>query len=147
MKTVLFVLVLLISGLGFAQDDTATDTVQVNQPVPVPQIVVKVPFGKLTTFGDMGVKITKITDSRCPANVTCIWAGNVILDYEVYKDGKFVDTRKITIESNEADRTMLDTAAQQLKAYSVAPYPKTSMGKIPQEDYVINMVWELNRND
>ena len=142
MKKLLFVLGLLVSGLGYAQDETAKDTVQVDQPVQVPQIVVKVPYGKLTTFGDMGIKITKITDSRCPANVNCIWAGNVILDYDVYKNRKFLETRKITIGANKNDRTLLATAAEQLNAYSVVPYPKTSLGKIPQEDYVINMVWE-----
>ncbi|MFD2825236.1 hypothetical protein ACFSYG_02030 [Leeuwenhoekiella polynyae] len=94
----------------------------------------------------MGVKITKIIDSRCPSNVTCIWAGNVIVDYEVYKDGNFLETRKITIENNSEDRTMID-AAQQLKAYSVAPYPRTSMRKIPQEDYVVNLVWERIQKD
>ena len=141
MKKLLFILGLLVSGLGFAQDETAKDTVQVDQPVEVPQIVVKVPYDKLTTFGDLAIKITKVTDSRCPADVNCIWAGNVILDYEVYKDGKFVDTRKITLGSDQAARMLWGSAVEQLKAYSVAPYPKAS-GKIDQKDYVINMVWK-----
>ena len=142
MKKVLFVLGLLVSGLGYAQELKVSDSVEVNQPVQVPQIVVKVPFGKLTSFGDKSIKIIKVTDSRCPSNVNCIWAGNVILDFEMYEDGKYVDTRRITIGSDQNDRMLFDSAAQRLKAYSVLPYPKTALGKIPQEDYVINLVWQ-----
>lgn len=139
------VLFLWVFSFGL-ESQAQTGTLEVDEPVHVPQIVIKLPFGKLITFGDMGVKITKIIDSRCPSNVTCIWAGNVIVDYEVYKDGNFLETRKMTIENNREDRTMID-AAQQLKAYSVAPYPRTSMRKIPQEDYVVNLVWERIQKD
>lgn len=149
MKKVLFVLGLLASGLGFAQDSTEQDTVQDTQPVHVPQIVVKVPYGELTSFGDMGIKIVKVTDSRCPSNVTCIWAGNVVLDYELYEKGKFVETRKLTVGGSAAESSNLffKNVAQELLAYSVAPYPKTSLSKIPQEEYVINVRWnQLQEN-
>ena len=108
------VLFLWVFSFGL-ESQAQTGTLEVDEPVHVPQIVIKLPFGKLITFGDMGVKITKIIDSRCPSNVTCIWAGNVIVDYEVYKDGNFLETRKMTIENNSEDRTMID-AAEQLKA-------------------------------
>ena len=139
------VLFLWVFSFGL-ESQAQTGTLEVDEPVHVPQIVIKLPFGKLITFGDMGVKITKIIDSRCPSNVTCIWAGNVIVDYEVYKDGNFLETRKMTIENNSEDRTMID-AAEQLKAYSVAPYPRPSMRKIPQVDYVVNLVWERIQKD
>ncbi|PHQ30880.1 hypothetical protein [Leeuwenhoekiella nanhaiensis] len=146
MKKLLFILGLLVSGLGFAQDETAKDTVQVDQPVEVPQIVVKVPYGKLTTFGDLAIKIIKVTDSRCPADVNCIWAGNVILDYEVYKDGKFLETKKLTLGGGNEDSTLFKSDLNWLKAYSVAPYPKAS-AKIDQKDYVIKMLWEQLTED
>ena len=139
MKKLLFALGLLVSGFGFAQEITVRDTAQVDQPVQVPQIVVKVPFGKLTTFGDTGIKITNITDSRCPSNVTCIWAGNVVVDYTVYKNGKFVETKKLTLAGGDQP-TFFKSDLNWLKAYSVVPYPKTSAG-INQGDYVISMIW------
>ncbi len=145
---VMYLFLILLAPLSVAQGQiNVKDSAQIRQPVEVPQIVVKVPYGKLTSFGDIGIKIVKVIDSRCPTNVTCIWAGNVVLNYEVYKNGKFLETKKLILGGGKDvadDRLLFKTELNQLKAHSVVPYPKASFGKTPQEDYVINMIWKPN---
>ena len=143
MRNVLFYFVSLFSLSIFAQTNPASsDTLSTKQPVSVPQIVVKVAFGKLTSFGDTALKVNKIIDSRCPSDVTCIWAGNVVVEYSVYKDGKFSENCTMTLGASEKDEFLLNTVNSTLKAYSVIPYPKSSDRKINQEDYIFNVVWQ-----
>ena len=40
-----------------------------------------------------------ISDSRCPADVTCVWGGEVQLVVSVYKDKKLVEDMPLTIRS------------------------------------------------
>jgi len=40
-----------------------------------------------------------ISDSRCPADVTCVWGGEVQLVVSVYKDKKQVEDMPLTIRS------------------------------------------------
>ena len=40
-----------------------------------------------------------ISDSRCPADVTCVWGGEVQLVVSVYKDKKLAEAMPLTIRS------------------------------------------------
>ena len=51
---------------------------------------------------DYEMKITKIiSDSRCPEGVTCVWAGEVQLELEIYKNQKIEDKRAAKKEMGE----------------------------------------------
>ncbi|RXG19130.1 hypothetical protein DSM03_101500 [Leeuwenhoekiella aestuarii] len=139
MKKLLFVLGLLVLMPGFAQEESVKDTLQVDQPVHLPQILIKVPFGKRVAFGDVELEINEIIDSRCPKNVTCVWAGEVIVKASIYRDGKFIEERTLNMDANNS--AFLSSEKKEMFEYSVLPYPDISKGKIKQEDYVLNVVW------
>lgn len=55
----------------------------------------------LTKVGnDYEMKISKIiSDSRCPEGVSCIWAGEVQLELEIYKNQKLEKSETLSINS------------------------------------------------
>jgi hypothetical protein len=55
----------------------------------------------LTNVGnDYEMKISKIiSDSRCPEGVSCIWAGEVQLELEIYKNQKLEKSETLSINS------------------------------------------------
>lgn len=53
---------------------------------------------KVKVGNDYEIKILKIiSDSRCPEGVNCVWAGEVQLELEIYKNQKFEKTKIISI--------------------------------------------------
>lgn len=56
-------------------------------PVPVSDGYVK--LGERVTVGPVDVRADKVTeDSRCPAKVQCVWAGQVTVAVTVWQGGK-----------------------------------------------------------
>ena len=142
MKTFVFILISVISFTVSAQISIKKqDSIVAEEPVKVPQIVVKVPFGERVAFGDVEIELTKVIDSRCPKNTTCVWAGEVVVEASIFKDGKPIETRKVNL--NSPAKTLFNSSAQELMGHSVSPYPDVSQPKIKQEDYVLNVVWSL----
>ncbi|RXG24164.1 hypothetical protein SAMN02745246_03748 [Leeuwenhoekiella marinoflava DSM 3653] len=134
---VLFLLILSISVYG-QNNSTPGDSTAVTEPVAVPQLVIKVPFGKRVAFGDVELEINEIIDSRCPKNVTCVWAGEVIVKASIYIDGKFIEERTLNLDANNS--AFLSSEKEEMFKYSVLPYPDVTKDKIKQEDYVLNVV-------
>jgi len=53
---------------------------------------------KVNVANDYEMKISKIiSDSRCPENVTCVWAGEVQLEVEIYKKQKLEKSETLSI--------------------------------------------------
>ncbi|MGO4912540.1 hypothetical protein [Leeuwenhoekiella sp. W20_SRS_FM14] len=145
MKKLALILFSLFSVVSTAQTIViSNDSISAKKQAPEPHFVVLVPFGKLTSFGDVAIKVTKVVDSRCPSDVICVWAGNVGVEYSVYRDGKFVEDCKATLGAKEEFVSLLDTAGTSLAALSVHPYPKISQESISQKDYIIKVVWKQN---
>lgn len=138
----LFVFFLSILNLSVCAQDNIKpkDSSVVTEPVAVPQIVIKVPFGKRVTFGDVEVKLTRVIDSRCPQNTNCVWAGEVVVEASIFKNGKQIETRKLNL--NSPAKTLFNSSDQELMGYSVLPYPDVTKPKTKQEDYVLNVVWK-----
>ena len=69
-----------------------TRSTPVLQPTPVPPTPgshrVEIGLGGSVELPDLGIVISfdrVVEDSRCPANVVCIWAGQVVIDATVTK--------------------------------------------------------------
>ena len=80
-----------------------------------------------------------LNDSRCPKGVTCIWAGEVSVTIEVYKDKKLVEERDITF--NAANRIenikwFENYLPKKIKGIGVMPYPKEGVEVKPKKQYV-----------
>ncbi len=82
-------------------------------------------------------------DSRCPEDVTCIWAGEVSATIEVYKDQKLVEEKDITFNGAtrvENTKWFEKYVPKKIKGIGVAPYPKQGRILKPKEQY-INIVF------
>lgn len=79
MKNSLLAIIILFSTFAFGQEDSAE----------TPKIGVKVPQGETVIIKGVSIKFLEvIEDSRCPKDVTCIWAGRAIVKVEVIANGK-----------------------------------------------------------
>jgi hypothetical protein len=125
MKKSFLLVFLLVSALGFSQDE----------PVEVPMIVTKVPLGEMVQFENATVKFIKvIEDSRCPKDVTCIWAGQAKVLVEVIENGKASKEVELLFDGKKIN--MLSTSeGYALRGMSLSPYPVSeTVGKM---DYVL----------
>lgn len=101
--------------------------VQTNEPAPLPVRVedLQTKVGE-TAYGNTDISITPlkiIEDSRCPANVNCIWAGRIIVkakiaEGEVGKEYSFTEGEKLSTDFGEitmTEVTPVPLAGQQIK--------------------------------
>jgi hypothetical protein len=136
MKNFLFSLVLIATlSVACNKSDQDDKVVQLNEPFT---LVVN-QTAELATDG-MKITLLEITeDSRCPSTVVCIWAGRVVAEFKVEKDGETVI--KSLTDNPENDPTLSSefTAFGHLvKLDEVTPYPETT-NAIPQKDYVVKI--------
>ena len=81
-------------------------------------------------------------DSRCPEDVTCIWAGEVTAVVSVYKDSKLIEDSTLVFSmKNEEDNkkwlaTYLSEKQKKIKSIRVLPYPKEGSKINPKEYYL-----------
>lgn len=81
-------------------------------------------------------------DSRCPEDVTCIWAGEVTAVVSVYKDSKLIEDSTLVFSmKNEEDNkkwlaTYLSEKQKKIKSIRVLPYPKEGKKIKPEEYYL-----------
>ena len=87
------------------------------------------------------MKITKIEDSRCPKNVTCVWMGSV----KVYLKISDANASKDTVLEFLADNSKPATTTVELgnqkytvEILNVLPYPE-STGEIKLTDYKVSL--------
>jgi hypothetical protein len=88
-----------------------------------------------TIENGLKVSVESISDSRCPTNVQCIWAGEAGVNLNIKSRQ---DSTKIILKISPAKNSQPDTLAFSLNQtayqailYSVNPYPDTSK---PQGD-------------
>ncbi len=137
MKQILFITALLIVTFGFAQD--STDVTKVTPP----KVVTKLHFGTSVQFEDVRLKFVEVVqDSRCPKAVQCIWAGEVIVLVDVFKNVNKVEQKKLTINPSfslqEQLGNLFSSEALSISGISVMPYPVVN-NKTPMEDYYIQL--------
>ncbi|WP_452232882.1 hypothetical protein [Lacinutrix sp. MEBiC02595] len=137
MKHLLFIFLLLVTSSGFAQD-SIVETI-----VTPPKIVTKLHFGSSVQFADVRLKFVEVVqDSRCPKAVQCIWAGEVIVLVDVFKNGNKIAQKKLTINptfsSQEQLGNLFSSEELDVSGFNVLPYP-VSGDKIPMEEYYIQL--------
>ena len=78
-------------------------------------------------------------DSRCPKGVTCIWAGEVSVVVEVYKDKKFLEEKTLTFNSKNKEENFNWFATyfpKKIQSLGVLPYPKEGQIVKPKKQYI-----------
>lgn len=101
--------------------------------------------GELLQFGDKSIKFLEvISDSRCPKEVTCVWAGEAKLLVGVFQNGKLIKEMVVSSSpSNGSHNIPLNFSSEGI-AYSISglelyPYPTTS-AKIPEGEYSLKIL-------
>lgn len=136
MKIYILVVLVFISGNLFSQDSTDTK-------VETPKIVTNLLFGKTYNSEEIQIKFVDVlTDSRCPKDVTCVWAGEVVILVEIKKDDASVEQRNLTFQPgkgvNKEHMLLFSSENMKITAYKVMPYPDTK-DKIKKENYYLQL--------
>ena len=82
-------------------------------------------------------------DSRCPQGVECIWAGEVSVIVEIYKDKKLVEEKTLTFNSKnreENNKWFENYFSKKIKMVSIMPIRKDGEQVNPKK-YFINVVF------
>lgn len=139
MKSFLTTLCLIITMTGFAQNKEEDKK---EEKVKTPKIVSLLLKGKSINEDNIEVKfIEVIEDSRCPKDVTCVWAGEVKIKVEVtnHNESKPQPKERVLILSPSADfddlfGNIFHADGFNITAINVKPYPVSNQ-KIKPEEY------------
>jgi len=135
MKRSILLLVIFITSFSFSQDSIKI------RKVGTPIITSKVYLGKSIVVENFKIEFTEvIQDSRCPKGVNCVWAGEVVILVDLYKDGKKLERKKITlspkIELQKRIGNLFFSEKLSLTALNVLPHPNAK-AKIQSSDYYL----------
>jgi hypothetical protein len=83
--------------------------------------------GRTINIGDEGlvIELTSIEDSRCPANVVCVWAGQAAVNVSATMQGKFLGEQKIILEPQQSSSASTNIGDFIVTFVSLEPYPGT----------------------
>jgi hypothetical protein len=104
-----------------------------------PGVAFSLPIGKTAAINGNGTRLTfrlVREDSRCPTDVTCIWAGDAKIDVTISRNGSSDDTRilSLTPPNNEVSSGDL-----QIRFVGLTPIPRQADGNAPRA-YVAQLV-------
>ena len=99
--------------------------------------------GEQLEFGDKSIRFKEvISDSRCPKDVTCIWAGEAKVLIEIFEKGKLINEKLVVINPDIIDEIPLQFSAGDgifsISSFRLFPYP-CSASKKNTMDYTLEM--------
>jgi len=130
MYKIITALFISLSTIAYSQD----------APVEAPRIAIKAPLGEAITIDNVSIKLLEVLeDSRCPSDVTCIWAGQAKVKVEVNVDGKGSFTKELLFTSKiggqGVQKTLFTNEEFFIEGMSLSPYPTSAtQGKL---EYVL----------
>ncbi|HLW31671.1 MAG TPA: hypothetical protein VKX40_05385 [Aequorivita sp.] len=132
MKNSLLAIIILFSSFAFGQEESGE----------TPKIGVKVSKGETVVLKGISIKFLEVTeDSRCPKDVTCIWAGRAIVKVEVSANGKKEIKTLIFGEvrpGEEANTNLYNSKDFAINGLTLNPYPVSdSAGKVAKHTLLI----------
>lgn len=123
------------------RNSTDDDGEFVNANLGVPFRLAAGQTGQLEGFG-MEIAFMHVNaDSRCPSDVQCIWAGQVVLAMEFKQGGELIDEFELVFGDlrEEGDSPGWEHDGFVIMLMDVSPYPESTEA-IEQEDYRIELV-------
>jgi hypothetical protein len=99
--------------------------------------------GEQLEFGDKSIRFKEvISDSRCPKDVTCVWAGEAKVLIEIFEKGKLLNEKLVVINPYGIDEIPLQFSAgggiYSITAFKLFPYPSTASKK-DKMNYTLEM--------
>ncbi len=138
MKNSLLAIIILLSSFVFGQEES----------VNAPKIGINIAMGETVVVKGVSIKFIEVVeDSRCPTDVTCIWAGRAKVKVTVTSKGK-MEEKILTfgeVKANEEKITNLYNSKDfAINGLTLNPYPTSeSTGK--DAGYSLLICEEKNR--
>ncbi|HEX9249960.1 MAG TPA: hypothetical protein VF856_10700 [Gemmatimonadaceae bacterium] len=104
-----------------------------------PGVAFSLPVGKTAVINGNGTRIRfdeVRNDSRCPADVTCVWAGDAEVVVTISRNGSLDDSRILSFIQPKNETTSGDL---RIHLVDLAPVPRQSDGSAPRA-YVVQLV-------
>ncbi|MBZ9630948.1 hypothetical protein LB465_09160 [Salegentibacter sp. LM13S] len=112
-----------------------TISASAQEEVKVIEHTAKTYVGEAFNFDGKTIRFKKVvSDSRCPSDVTCVWAGEAKILIEIFKNGKPIGEEIISTRSQNFSLSKFFQGDFSLHTIALSPYPKTSR-KIKASDY------------
>lgn len=80
---------------------------------------------------ELGIILEAVSDSRCPSDVQCVWAGNAVIKVRLRSASGSMESRELCIGAcnvntnlSDAANVTLDGTNYVIKLKEVRPYPK-----------------------
>lgn len=83
-------------------------------------------------------------DSRCPEGVTCVWAGEVSVIIEAYKDKQLIEEKTIIFNSKNREENFKwfeNYYSKKIKHVRLVPYPKEGV-VVKEKNKFIEVVFQ-----
>ena len=108
-----------------------------NQPGELARQSVELRAGSSATLdGGLTIAFDRVTsDSRCPMNAFCVWAGDAIVAVSLSQGPGGPAARELHTDARAAEASYL---AYSIKLLALAPYPRTDRQILPG-DYVATL--------
>ncbi len=133
-------LVIFIVAVACASGPTASDAGEISPAVPF-----RLAVGEQARLEseDLTVRFTMVVgDSRCPSDVTCIWAGDAEVEMRLTQGEQTTSVSLHTNGGKDYPRTA-EAYGCTMSLEDLEPYP-SSKGKIAPEGYVAKLVLTLD---
>lgn len=123
MKIVFSFLLLLVTTILLAQDSP--------EPEPVVHSSHLQP-GELISFGNKSIRFKEvISDSRCPKEVLCVWAGEAKILLEIFENDVLLEEKIMTVNAGNIPLNFsAEGMSYSLNRILLSPYP--SMKEVEQ---------------
>ena len=132
-----FLLMHLLLGVG-----SVTNTAVLANDEPQVKIgqEFSVKVGQQIMIGDnLRVKFVAVPeDSRCPSDVTCVWAGNAVVTIEL-TEGQCTTTLRLNTHQGPQSSENAKVGPYRVKLAKLDPYPRSTQ-KISAGDYTATLV-------
>lgn len=87
---------------------------------------------------NLKIKFKEVTeDSRCPKDVTCVWAGRATCEIEILQSG--LSNRMMLTQPGLTDEYSKETYEEYELKFHVTPYPEAGK-KIPMDAYRLHLI-------
>ena len=133
------VAMLAVAALGIVacQNNRAPAPTQQQGQVSAGEVTLR--MGQTTTVENIPIRfIGVLGDSRCPSDVTCVWAGNAQVQLGIGpRTGTQGPTEQVLLNTSEADKGGAAWGLR-LTLVDLTPAPRSTQ-PIPPENYVIRL--------
>jgi len=122
MKAIFLILFLWTSSCIYSQETN----------ISTPKITIKISLGETITIENYHLKFAKVLeDSRCPKEVTCIWAGRAKVRVDVWKNEEDALIKELIFgqvkQGESKDLTLVTSEEKIIKGYALKPYPSNEV--------------------